>query len=112
MIRRPHVLALFAVASGLAGSPAGHASELTYTYVDFQAVGTSGGQTGQKVPVPGQTVAAETQDGDGIPSSTSTPSSRIHSASRRRRIISISFRAGLRSAITEKWERLSILPPS
>ena len=66
MIRRPHVLALFAIASGVAGSPAGHASELTYTYVDFQAVGTSGGQTGQKVPVPGQTVAAETEDGDGI----------------------------------------------
>ena len=66
MIRRAHVLALLAIASGVAGSPAGHASELTYTYVDFQAVATSGGQTGQKVPVPGQTVAAETEDGDGI----------------------------------------------
>ena len=52
MIRRPHVLALFAIASGVAGSPAGHASGLTYTYVDFQAVATSGGQTGNQYQCP------------------------------------------------------------
>ena len=49
-----------------AGPFAAQASELSYTYVDFQAYSTDTAQTGQQVPVPGQTVRVQTENGDGI----------------------------------------------
>jgi hypothetical protein len=66
MIGRGHRLALLAAVSGAATTLAAQASELSYTYVDFQAVSTSGEESGEKVPVPGQTVRVLTEDGDGV----------------------------------------------
>lgn len=63
MTKRRRTLAMLAAA---AGASAAQASELTYTYVDFQAFSSSGEQAGQQVPVPSQTVAVQTADGDGI----------------------------------------------
>ena len=42
------------------------ASELAYTFLDFEALDTSVTAAGTKTPVPGQTVRIETKDGDGI----------------------------------------------
>jgi hypothetical protein len=42
------------------------ASELAYTFLDFEALDTSVTAAGAKTPVPGQTVQIETKDGDGI----------------------------------------------
>ena len=42
------------------------ASDLSYTYIDFRVLGVSTDASGTATPVPGQTVAVETGDGDGI----------------------------------------------
>jgi len=62
--RRPllSLVAAVAVTPGLAAK----ASELSYTYVDFQAFSAESDLSGAQVPVPGQTVAVQTTDGDGI----------------------------------------------
>jgi hypothetical protein len=52
------VAALVPVAAG--------ASELSYTYVDFQAQANESDLSGEQVPVPGQTVRVRTDNGDGI----------------------------------------------
>ena len=65
MIRRGHGLALLAAVSG-ATTLAAQPSDLSYTYVDFQAVSNSGGEAGEQVPVPGQTVRVLTEEGDGV----------------------------------------------
>ena len=65
MIRRRPV-SLSAVAVAAVGALAAEASELSYTYVDFQAYSNKSNQFGEQVPVPGQTVRVRTADGDGI----------------------------------------------
>ncbi len=47
-------------------SAAAHASELSYTYVDFRVLATSVDAEGIQSPTPGQTVTVKTHDGDGI----------------------------------------------
>jgi hypothetical protein len=66
MITRRHTLALLAAAAAAVSSLAAHASELSYTYVDFQTFSNESALSGVQVPVPGQTVAVRTDDGDGI----------------------------------------------
>jgi hypothetical protein len=44
----------------------GHASELSYTYLDFRYVANDVEGFGVQTPVPTQTVTVETEDGDGI----------------------------------------------
>lgn len=57
---------LFATIGATAISLSAHASELSYTYVDFQAFSNETDLSGQQVPVPGQTVTVQSADGDGI----------------------------------------------
>jgi len=42
------------------------ASDLSYTFVDFGALGVDSSLTGQQSPAPGQTVSVTTQKGDGL----------------------------------------------
>jgi hypothetical protein len=65
MTRRSRSLPLLAAAAAVFAPIAG-ASELSYTYVDFQATSNKTDQAGAQVPVPGQTVSVRTEDGDGI----------------------------------------------
>ncbi|MBN1236947.1 MAG: outer membrane beta-barrel protein [Gammaproteobacteria bacterium] len=51
---------------GLAFAGSAAASELSYTYVDFRVLNNELDLTGTDTPVPGQSVALETEDGDGI----------------------------------------------
>jgi hypothetical protein len=62
---RRYLLAIVG-ATAAAGSFSVHASELSYTYVDFLALSNETDLSGQQVPVPGQTVAVQSADGDGI----------------------------------------------
>lgn len=43
-----------------------HASELSYTFIDFLAINTSVDATGAQTPVPGQTVQVDAGGGNGI----------------------------------------------
>ena len=42
------------------------ASDLSYTFIDFQGIATSVDATGAQTPVPGQTVQVDAGDGNGI----------------------------------------------
>jgi hypothetical protein len=53
--------AMFALACA-----AGEASDLSYTFIDFEVLNQDIGVSGVLVPVPGQSVAVRTNDGDGI----------------------------------------------
>jgi hypothetical protein len=47
-------------------SSAAHASDLSYTFIDFEVLNQDVGLDGLSQPLPGQTVAVTTGDGDGI----------------------------------------------
>jgi hypothetical protein len=64
MIRRPIAGPLLAVTALIVQSAA--ASDLSYTFIDFQAISNSTDFTGSQSPVPAQTVDVVTEDGDGI----------------------------------------------
>jgi hypothetical protein len=66
MTRRRPLLSLVAALVAGSGMLAAQASELSYTYVDFQALSTESDLTGAQLPVPGQTVAVRSAEGDGI----------------------------------------------
>jgi hypothetical protein len=66
MKTRRRLIAMLGTTAAAAGSLSAHASELSYTYVDFQAFSNKTELTGLQVPVPGQTVTVDTADGDGI----------------------------------------------
>ena len=58
------VLAAFAALTVL--SPPALATDLSYTFMDFQVLETSVDASGALTPVPGQTVTVNAEDGDGI----------------------------------------------
>ena len=63
---RRSLFATAAVTVCTAAPLAANASDLSYTFIDFQAFSTDTAQTGEQVPVPGQTVQVSTENGDGI----------------------------------------------
>jgi hypothetical protein len=64
---KKHAAALCALALAI-GWPAarGEAADLDYSFVDFGAVGLQGGLQGIKAPTPTQTVAIDTNTGEGL----------------------------------------------
>lgn len=65
LVDRFHWTQVLALALALA-APRSHASDLSYTFVDFGALAVDSNATGQQSPTPGQTVKVTTGKGDGL----------------------------------------------